>query len=89
MCFMHGKSLAGLSSSCRLPARLPEWVTMGAEGTEPVYTQLGAPAQTLGLSPRRLMAYMLGHMLQNQVGWRKILECQCTLLRHLTALPDF
>lgn len=59
MCFMHGKSLAGLSSSCRLRARLPGWVTMGAEGTEPVYTQSGAPAQTLGLSPRRLTA---GHI---------------------------
>lgn len=35
------------------------WVTMGAEGTEPVYTQSGTPAQTLGSFPRRLMA---GHI---------------------------
>lgn len=45
---------------------LPGWVTMGAEGTEPVYTLSGAPAQPLGSPPRKLMAgqhrTMLGHV---------------------------
>lgn len=95
MCSMHGKSLAGLSSSCRLLARASRMGDNGCRGNQArVHSQtlLNRPWDHLQEGSWQGTEKHPGAMSRSQVGWRKVLECGCTPLRSwhpLTALPDF